>query len=345
MALGTTNISTTAVGTEIGVISNVITDLVGAVSLNPYSFYGPGFLSVDVNKDVVITPPVDNFKLGDFRSYDHTSETPHAQADCTLNWGPGGVEFNSVISWFPNGMNIKEFAVSGDYVTFSFYSTVEDRVAGTNVVHSFTTTILFNDITPLVGHTRTTNKRANSTQTPMVTGIPTTYATLYCDTFISDISGTRLINLGTKTNGYTTITLVENELPYVYGFNNSGSPVCPEHYTFISARIYGTPGLPCAENTVNQSLGTTYSFNLAAYGLYNDGEGVNEFRTIRLPICYAKLTVDGNDTILMDGEELADTGQYFTGELTAGTFNYNDQCKVIFTTGTTVDGADFVSCP
>ena len=66
---------------------------------------------------------------------------------------------------------------------------------------------------------------------------------------------------------------------------------------------------------------------------------------ICLPICYAKLTVDGNDTILMDGEELADTGQYFTGKLTAGTFNYNDQCKVIFTTGTTVDGADFVSCP
>jgi hypothetical protein len=346
MALGNTNISITAVGTEISSASKTISGLVGAAGLNKYSFYGPGALSVDANKDVVLTPPASVFKLGDYRSYNHLSETPHPQADYTLYWGPGGVTTTATIPWFPNAMNIMEFAYPGTYVTYKFYDTALGRSGevGDNLIYTFTSAIDFATITPLAGHTRGTTQRANSMQLVVVTNLPTTTATLYMDTYISDMSGNRLINLGTKANGYTTITLLEQSAPYVYGAN-SNIPTKPEHYTMLIPNVYSTNR--CTEHKVDQSLGTSYSFNVVAYGLYNDGEGVNEYRTVRLPVCHAKINVDGYDTVLTpvpDGVELPDTGLSFTGTLSAGTFNNGDVCAVTFTAGTTVDPTDFVSC-
>lgn len=117
---------------------------------------------------------------------------------------PGTV--NSNISWYPESLNIKHFQSTGDYVTFKFYTSTGDRTSESNAVHTFTAPIVYSTITPLSGHTRNTTLRANSPQTVMVTNIPTTVSPLYMDTYISNVSGTRLINLGTKVNGYTTIT-------------------------------------------------------------------------------------------------------------------------------------------
>jgi hypothetical protein len=111
------------------------------------------------------------------------------------------------IEWYPEDLNIKSFLVSGDYVTFKFYQSSANRIAETGAVHTFTAPITYSTITPLAGHTRTTTQKPSATQTVTVTGIPITYATLYMDTYISNASGTRLINLGTKANGYTTITI------------------------------------------------------------------------------------------------------------------------------------------
>ena len=115
---------------------------------------------------------------------------------------------NSNILWYPEALNIKSFTTYGDYVTFKFYTSSANRTAETSSVLIFTAPIVYNTITTLSGHTRTTTQQAASPQTVYVTGIPSTYSTLYMDTFISDSSGNRLINLGTKANGYTTITFV-----------------------------------------------------------------------------------------------------------------------------------------
>jgi hypothetical protein len=83
MALGTTGITRTAIRTETGLSSYLGSELMGSNTLSPYSFYGPGRLSVDANKDIITLAPTVS-KQGDFRSYNHTAIEPHAQADFVL---------------------------------------------------------------------------------------------------------------------------------------------------------------------------------------------------------------------------------------------------------------------
>jgi hypothetical protein len=349
MALGTTYISVSAIQAETGLTDDNWTDLVGAAGLNKYSFYAPGQLSVDGASDVVLTPPTVNLRLGDFRLYNHTANTPAAQTNYTQNWGPAAGDFNFTIAWYPQNMNIKAFAVPGDYLTVNAYESAVNRTNEASVIFTQTTSITFSAVSPtLTDHSRTKanpDVKASSTSTVQLTAFPYAYVLvegtiIYFETFISDMYGARKINLGVRANGYTDITFHRSVMPYVHGQVTS-YPTPPANYTFITANAYDAAR--CTTTGVNQSLGTSYSFNLVAYALYNDGGG-NIYRTVRLPVCYAKLTVDGVDTILLNGTELADTGQSCSGTLTGGTFNYDDIGVVTFTVGTTVDGGDFIDC-
>jgi hypothetical protein len=264
--------------------------------------------------------------MGDFRSYNHAALTPHPLNDTTFGYATGASTFATFIPWFPEAMNIKEFAgrsdSSVDYVTFRFYTSAANRISETGNVYTFTYAITYADITPLINHTRDTAKRANTMQLVSIPAIPTQNTPLYMDTYISDISGNRLINLGTKSNGYTTLTLLPNVTPYVVG-QRTGSPVVPSGYTAIFPNVYET--VRCTTGHVNQSLGVIYSFNIVAYGVHSGGN-----RTIRLSSTDIILTVDGVRTTLQTGLELDKLGKSFTGTLTGGTFNYNDVGYVTF---------------
>jgi hypothetical protein len=164
MSLPTTNLAVSAVRAETGVDSYSVATLVGASGLNAYSFYGPGTLDVDANYDVVLTPATSPYKLGDFRAYNHSSKTPRVQSDYDLWYSSGDSTITFMMAWFPEGMNIKEFAEPGDYVTLNFYPSSNDRANEGTQMHQEILPITFNEITPLVGHTRDTGYRAGSTQ-------------------------------------------------------------------------------------------------------------------------------------------------------------------------------------
>jgi hypothetical protein len=84
MALGTSAITRTGIRTETGLTSYAGSVLMGAYQwLNPYSFYGPCRLSVDVNKDIILLIPTLS-KQGDYRGYNHTATMPHASANFTI---------------------------------------------------------------------------------------------------------------------------------------------------------------------------------------------------------------------------------------------------------------------
>ena len=323
MALGSINITMSEVRDYIQGVSYKVSELVATPGLNKYSFYAPGQLDVDANKDPLLIPPTANFKLGDFRLYDKLATAPAAASDFTYNWGPGGVIFNAVIPWFPGTMNLKSFASPGDYVTMKFYTSTANGTAETNAVLTYTSSINFNSITPLVSHSRTTTFKAEGTQLVSVSGIPTGYSTLYVDTYISDIGGGRLINLGTKTNGYTTLTLVENNYPHVSG-QNTNNPAHPAGYTVIFPNVFNT--VKCIMGGMDQSIGTSYSFNVVAYAVNSGGN-----RTVRLSSVDVILTVDGIRTTLQAGLELPSAGKSFSGTLADGSaWNYNDMGYVTF---------------
>jgi hypothetical protein len=344
MSLGNSNISLSAIKTETGLSGNKGSELVGAAGLNKYSFYAPGSLSVDGNKDVVITPPSANLKAGDFRSYNNASLTPSAQANYTQNWGPGGSTVNFTQSWFPQAKNIKEFADPGDYVTAKYYLSADDRTNEAGVIHSQIFAITFNGITPLAGHTRQTTYRANSTQTFNVTGFPTGGLStpdclVYCETYISDISGNRKINLGARANNYTTITFHQSQEPYVHGVGNIPSP--PSGYTAIFPEL-NTAGTPVC-NTVSpltQSLGTAFSFYVKARGIYGSDQ-----RIVAITNVDVVLTLDGVSQTIYSGALSEAAAQLCSGTLASGgTWNYDKIGVVTFENVTIAPVPAYTTC-
>jgi len=62
-------------------------------------------------------------------------------------------------------------------------------------------------------------------------GLSTPNDIIYMDTFFSNISGTRLVNLGSVSGGYTDITTHERQDPEIYATGNISSP--PSGYTAL----------------------------------------------------------------------------------------------------------------
>jgi len=298
MALPQTDITTAAVGTYIGLASGNVSTLCAKTGLNKYSFYAPGQLSVDANKDVVLTPPSGGYKLGDFRLYDKLALTPSAQANYQQNWGPALTNYTFAVSWFPQNMNIKDFSISGDYVTMNFYSTATDRTNEANRRFQQINSISYSAITPLVGHSRTTSYNAGSTQAPVyinnfpVSGLTTPDQILYLETFISDIAGNRKINLGVRANNYTTVTMHQSQTPYMVRSGNI-TPV-PTGYTASWIEITPASTLCDTATNLNQTFGgTTYSFYARIRGVYSAANRIMQQST-----CSVTLTLRGDAQVV-----------------------------------------------
>ena len=83
MALGTSAITRAAIRTETGLTSYNGSALMKSTTLNPYSFYGPGVLTVDANKNIILIAATLS-KQGDFRGYNHTAISPHPAVNFTI---------------------------------------------------------------------------------------------------------------------------------------------------------------------------------------------------------------------------------------------------------------------
>jgi hypothetical protein len=342
MALGSTNINTTMIGTEIGSASHLISELVGAAGLNKFSFYAPGTLSIDGSKNLVLTPPVTIFKLGDFRSYNHTANTSAPPSGAgTDNWGPGGSTIAFTQVWHPFDLNIKEITGYDNYVTMNFYFTTVDRTAETNRKHQQIFPITYNGITPLVGHTRQTAFKCDANQNCSVTGLniaglATPDANIYIETFISDNAGGRILNLGnTRTDGYTTQAVHQLQTPIISGTSSQEvldlPPVLvPVNYVHLFPRTYSINTPACSIGDTIQSQGSTgYNTYVKLLGIHVSPAGS---RIVAVDSCDLIITIkdDGGATVhtetLVTGVPLVTTGvmYHLIGNLTGYSWAYGD---------------------
>jgi hypothetical protein len=339
MALGTTNITTTLVKNLIGSAFNSVANLVGAAGLNPYSYYAPGQLGVDANKNIVLTPPTASFKLGDFRSYDHSAVKPGIFSPANHAWGPGGSTCSFTMLYNLETLNLYAFTERGDYVTMDFYASSANRSAGTNRRHRQMFTIPVTGDTPLPGHSRQSAYKVNTsgwipcTITNFDTSWLSADTNIYVETYISDMSNNRKINFGTSlSDGYSDLILHQYGEPYLYG-KNTNVPTPPSGYTTIFPAVYAYPTPICSYGaTLEQTFnGTTYAFYLDAKGIYGTGS-----RIVALDSVDIILTKDGIRTTIATGVALSHTsGMYCSGTLAGGgTWNYDSVGEVTFENAT-----------
>lgn len=346
MALGATNITTGAVRNEIGSISNSISVLVGVSGLNKFSFYAPGELSVDANKDIVLTPPITNFKLGDFRLYNHTADpTAPPSGSVLLNWGPTGSTMALALMWYPNTLNIKEIAGYDDYVTMNVYFTDADRTAETNRKHQQVFAITYYGITPLIGHTRQITYQCDPHQICSITGLPilgltTPNANLYIETFISNLSGDRKVNLGNiRTDGYTNQPVHQLQNPYISGTSNQDimtlppTPV-PTGYLRAYPRVYSVDTPACSTGSTIQTAGGTFFDTYVHLWGY---QSLPNPRVIEVESCDIILTIKNAGTTVhtetvATGVKLLTAGSMYRlyGDLTGYTWTWDDVGSITF---------------
>lgn len=291
MTLLSSNITFTDVNTEVGnsPALNNLSELCADSSINPYSFYAPGFLKLDASKYVYWLEPSINFKLGDFRLYNHSSNTPRGADDFSLNYTSGDTSIGFIHPWYPENLNIKEVENFGDYITFKYYSSIANRNNDTAAINTVTVPIQYADITPLVGHTRDTDEAAGSTQIPQssitVSGFSGT-TSVYARAYISNVSGTLRIELPDK--GYTTITCNEITDPIIRQQGNITG--VPAGYTAAFLEINDDSTPLCFSNEdilVASPPRTDYQFYCHVRGVYG-----TETRIMEVTDCSIFLTVD-----------------------------------------------------
>ncbi len=275
MALASGNITPRLVNAEMGYpfwpapndIS--VSDVCGLSGQNPFSFYGPWHLKTDANKICKVDYGTDNYRLGDFRSYNHSTAStgiPKGADDFEQKYT--GSTVTVVLSSFVYNMNILDalgysYSTSALRICSKFYSTSGDRSSGTSPAKTDIQTLDWGS-SSLTGHIRTATSKANSQQIKTITNVPITAP--YVDTYISDVSGSRLLTLGTAiSDGYTKLSFWEDVPPYFQGspVNISPAPVTGMH-TAISAS-----STRCNDDSqVPVTAGTSWSMTVRLKGEY-----------------------------------------------------------------------------
>ena len=355
MALGTNNIGTIGVGTEIGLHSHRIAVLSAAPGLNKFSYYAPGALSVDSNKDIVLTHPAQPYSIkifSDYRMYNHMAPAPSVQANYTQNWGPDNANFGFYLTYKFEGLNIKAFADPADHLTVKIYGSSSDRTYEVNAKHTQVFTIPFIADIPLQRHSRQSFYKPSTTGWQLLYISNFDYSWLsgsdttgYSEIYMSDVSGNRKMNFGTRANNYTDITFnkaTEYQAPRLNAQNNN-IPSPPAGYSAIFPVISSGAGSVCGYGTgFDETEGSSaYAFNIAAKGIYGGGS-----RIVGVDSVDIILTLNGVRTVVATGVELySGSGRYFSGALAeSGVWNYGSVGIITFENGNISSNPAYTQC-
>jgi hypothetical protein len=117
-------------------------------------------------------------------------------------------------------------------------------------------------------------------------GLSTPNDIIYLDTYFSDISGNRLVNLGSVSGGYTDITTHERQDPEIYTTGNISSP--PSGYTVIFGALAVTSGNCLDDDPLpGGTIGTTgISFYFGFLGIYGVETRAVEATSVTIRIAY-----------------------------------------------------------
>jgi hypothetical protein len=326
MALAANNITPRKANTELGspfgtTPSNLsVSDVVGYATQNKFSFYGPGVLSTDANKDMVLTVPTSNYKLGDFRSYNNSAATPAAFTNFQHNY-TGTSPVNITLVSLPAEMNVLAADSSATYITYNAYLTTKARSGESSRFDQDINPALFTTITPLTGHSRNQSSKIHATHVDTFVGMTTSTLSkpddyIYMDTFFSNVSGTRLVNLGSVAGGYSQLTMHQQQNPWV---DSVGTCVSRSGYTGSHTEINNVAS-SCTGADVPLSLtNKNYSFYLRAVGISTGLYNINPTNcTVRIRH-YEDDGTTIRETITLTGQNLntfSKNGKQFSGTLT-----------------------------
>ena len=345
MALGPKNITTNIVAGEIGVSSTNISVLVGASGLSKYSYYAPGSLSVDINGDIVLTPPDKSFKLSDFRNYDHNAPPPAVQTDFTLNWGPDLQPFNFNLAYKLEGLNVKAFENPADYITVKIYLSAGDRETETNAIHQQIFALQFVGDIALAFHTRQSALKplTSGWQLVSVVGfdplfLAGTTTVAYCEMYLSDVAGNRLINFGSRINNFTSITFQKIQQPQIRPGTYLSTK--PAGYTVVFPEIH-TTSLACSStNPILMTWNDSgFSFYVKARGVYQSSQ-----RILEVTSCEVRLTIGGSYQTVYTGALSYSQGTYITGTLSLGDGVWGNGDVGIIEIVNAVYGSNYTTC-
>lgn len=353
MALAANNITVRLVNTELGspfgATPNDITvkDVCSYASQNPLSFYGPWTLGVDANKNPIINYGSNNYRLGDFRSYNHAAASQAAN-NFTQYWGPGGTEFDLTIVCLPGELNVLDADPNAIYITYNAYLSSANRAAETSRHDRDINSALFTDIsgTKLANHIRNQDDKIHATHIDtfvgmQISGLSTPNDIIYLDTYFSDISGNRLVNLGSVAGGYTDITTHERQPPEIFASGNISSP--PSGYTVIYPVLAASSGRcldddPLAGGTIGT---TTIAFYFGFHGIYG-----SETRSVEATSVTIRITYDGEtkDVVLgtVDHNAKSSVSTSLPG---SKTWAYDKDATISVVAATFASTPNYYTCP
>jgi hypothetical protein len=291
--------------------------------VNPLSYYGPGRPGVDSNKNIIFVPSNVN-DPGDFRLYDHDALPPNIwQIPGYLGWR--GVTMDFTLLYQLNQLNLYAFADRGDYITIDIYHTPADRLAGSGRMYRSSPPFaipVYAD-TPLTRHSRQSAFRPNTGYNRCdIVGLFTSWLAspddyLYAEFYISDLANNKKICLGrTRADGFATFQTHYMANPYMFG-QNTNTPHPPSGYTAIFPALSSSGGNVCSYVTnIDQSLGSTYAFNIVAKGIYGSSP-----RVVALDSVDIILTIGSIRTVVATGVQLYyNAGRSFSGNLSSGSW-------------------------
>lgn len=335
MALGNSDISVNAICAELGITESIErdwTELTSYSTINKFARYAPGSLDVDASSNTTLTPPPSNMKLGDFRSYNHLSNTPSVNGPSQTNYvGSGNISVQ--VAALPEQMNVWEYADPPDNFIFKIYTSIANRSSETSPITVASgdpnKALTFSTTTPPTGHTRSETKIVGSTQvsdtiqySPITNGFSTPNQNLYGDCFLcTPITGVRKINLGeTASGGYFSFIAHQQQEPYVTATGNI-TPA-PSGWTAAWIDIHSSSSPVCTvtpniDQTWNSS---TYSFYVKIHGI----DGVDS-KVINATNCDVYLTHDGGKQLVYSGALSHSAGTLCSGTLqNSNTWSYDE---------------------
>lgn len=334
---GTTNISQNAMITLVGgSVGDGLRDTCNASSINKFSWYRTRPIELDGDLLCSLsTAPTTDRKLGDFRRYNHIAITPSLFYNpAMLKNYTGSGTFQFIIPCKPERMNLVELSNNDPmYFKTIYYLSSANRAAETSAHGSYMdsgTNILATESGIPTGHTNNQSKSPYTSQQLFTdpafdpTGLGTPSDIVYCDTFITNSGGTRIIRLGTAvSDSYLDITFTQISVP----FHSKTGPFvsgAPPGYTVV---------IPVVTTNSSSYLGIdqTYTNGDTTYDTWWYLAGLNGSTWYRLGTVSAVATITGvgSTTTIQNGAlvtagassnehdtgTLASSAQWNTGEI------------------------------
>jgi hypothetical protein len=327
---GSTNISQNAMVTLVGASTGTgLKALCQHANVNISSWYRSKPVTVNSSTKLLEagTPRTSNYKLGDFRRYNHIAATSsvvyNSTPDNFLSYGPGTGSVSLTLAMYLERVNIMEATGTGFvYLRMEYYASSANRAARTNLLGSYhrnsTSPTDENILTPEAGKgglTQPPGHTNNESKSPISSFVllqdsafdPTLIGdgnTLYVDAFLTTVSSTDpLMRLGTAvSHSYKDILLEEKQYPIIRKSPPFITPVCKIDdgaggsitFTFMAIKVTNSSG---GKNGVNftESNGST-SYGGAGFYWYVYGQAGSNYYRIGSRKVTAVLELPGGTT-------------------------------------------------